>query len=102
APKETMNHCSPPPTASRSAYRGESLPIFIRGMAAATKGAAEAQQTIADLQAMSKPLAGTPAPINSLRITGLEIRGLEIDAVFRAAKGNFVEAVELLRKATTL
>ena len=27
---------------------------------------------------------------------------MEIDAVFRAAKGNFVEAVELLRKATTL
>ena len=27
---------------------------------------------------------------------------MEIDAVFRAAKGNFVEAVVLLRKATTL
>ena len=102
APNDSMSHCPTPTTASRGVYRGETLPIFIRGLTAATKGSAEAQQRIADLQAMSKPLSGTPAPINSLRITGLEIRGLEIDAVFRASKGSFVEAVELLRKATTL
>ena len=102
APNDSMSHCPTPTTASRGVYRGETLPIFIRGLMAATKGSAEAQQRIADLQAMSKPLSGTPAPINSLRITGLEIRGLEIDAVFRASKGSFVEAVELLRKATTL
>ena len=102
APKESMSHCPPPPTVPRGVYRGESLPIFIRGLTAAAKGSAEAQQRIADLQAISKPLAGTPASINSLRIMGLEIRQLEIDAVFRASKGSFDEAIELLRKATAL
>src|SRR5437588_11251532 len=51
---------------------------------------------------MGKPLSATTAPIVSLRITGLEIRQLEVEAVVHAAKGNFVEAVDLLRKATAL
>jgi len=102
APMDSMSHCSTPTTAPRSVIRGETLPIFIRGLTAAAKSSPEAQQRIADLQAMTKPLSATPAPINSLRITGLEIRQLEIDAVLHAAKGNFVEAVELLRKAAAL
>ena len=103
APKEdSMSHCPAPLTAARSVIRGETLPIFIRGLTAAVKGSADAQQRIADLQAMSKPLSATAAPIVSLRITGLEIRQLEIDALLHAAKGNFVEAVELLRKAAAL
>jgi len=102
APNESMSHCPPPPTASRSVLRGETLPIFIRGLTAAAKGSTEAQQRIADLQAISKPLAGTPAPINALRVIGLEIRQLEIGAVLSAAKGSYDEAIELLRKATAL
>ena len=97
-----MSHCSTPAIVPRSVLRGEILPIFIRGLTAAAKGSAEAQQRIADFQDMSKTLSGTPAPMNALRVMGLEIRELEIGAVSSASKGSFDEAIELLRKATTL
>jgi tetratricopeptide (TPR) repeat protein len=102
AAQQGMNHCGPAPPVSRRVYRGETLPIFIRGLAAAAKGSTEAQQRIADFQAMIKALADSPDSINSLRVKGLEIRQLEISAVLSASKNKFDEAIEMLRKATAL
>jgi tetratricopeptide (TPR) repeat protein len=102
APKENMSHCAPQPVVSRAVLRGGTLPIFIRGLTAAAKGSAEAQQRIADLQTIIKRLADTPDPMSELRSIGVEIRQLEIGAVFHASKGNFDEAIELLKKATAL
>jgi len=102
APMENMSHGPTPAPVSRRVYRGETLPVFIRGLAAAAKGSTEAEQRIADFQAMIKSQAGGPDQINSLRVKGLEIRQLEISAVSSASKGNYDEAIEMLRKATAL
>jgi len=63
------------------------------------EGLGEAQQRITDLQNDEQALAGTPAPINSLRVMGLEIRNWKSTAVFRASKGALSRRWELLRKA---
>jgi tetratricopeptide (TPR) repeat protein len=101
APMENMSHGPTPAPVSRRVYRGETLPIFIRGLAAAATGSTEAEQRIADFQVMIKSMAG-PDSINSLRVKGLEIRQLEISAVLSASKSNFDEAIEMLKKATAL
>jgi len=102
APMENMSHGPTTAPVSRRAYRGETLPIFIRGLAAAAKGSTEAEQRIADFEAMIKSMAAGADPVNSLRVKSLEIRQLEISAVLSASKGNFDQAIELLKKATAL
>jgi hypothetical protein len=76
------------------------LRIFVSGLAAAVKSAADAQKSIAELRAIDKQQADTQGPPGVRISTVLEIQELEIAAVASASKGNFNEASEIMKKAT--
>ena len=98
------NAPSTPPAAASSttpprAQRSQSLPSFIRGLAAAKTGSPEGARFIAELQAARKQISekGDVYPLKSA-----EIKELEVSAAIAASKQNFTEAIELMKRATTL
>jgi tetratricopeptide (TPR) repeat protein len=93
-----------PPTTSRPATpargpRSQSLPSFIRGLAAAKLGSPEVGRFIAELQAARKQITdkGDVYPAKSA-----EIKELEVSAVAAASKQNYSEAIDLMKRATAL
>ncbi len=78
--------------------RNASLPIFVRGMAAAKAGSPDAEKAIAELQAMRKQMTGSI----SYMAKAVEIRELEIAATLAVSKEKYDEAVELMKRATAL
>src|SRR6185503_7176276 len=78
--------------------RNMSLPIFVRGMAAAKAGSPDAEKAIAELQAMRKQMTGSI----SYLAKAVEIRELEIAATAASSKEKYDEAVELMKRATAL
>ena len=76
------------------------LRIFVSGLAAAVKSAADAQKSITELRAIDKQQADTQGPPGVRISTVLEIQELEIAAVAGASKDNFNEASEIMKKAT--
>src|SRR5262249_44416655 len=78
-------------------HRSPTIPIFIRGFAAAKTGAPEAEKSIAELQAMRKNIAENGDAYNA---KGVEIRELELSALVAASRKNYDEAIELMKRAT--
>jgi tetratricopeptide (TPR) repeat protein len=76
--------------------RGISAPLFVRALAAASAGAAEAEKLLGELRASRQPGASA----YSAKI--LEIRELEIAALIAASKKNFDEAMAAMKRATAL
>ena len=76
--------------------------IFARGLAAAMKGSPAAQTSMAELARIRSEVAGKDLPFNTRMDHVLEIQELEIDAAARAAKKDFNEAIEKMRKAAAL
>ena len=78
--------------------RNTTLPVFVRGMAAAKAGSPDAQKAIAELQEMRKQMTDS---INYLA-KAVEIRELEIAATAASSKEKYDEAVELMKRATAI
>jgi len=85
-------------TTSRS-RRSQSLPIFIRGLAAAKTGSAEALEYSNKLHALTIQLTqgGESYPAKSA-----QIMQHEINAVVQASKGHYDESIELMKRATAI
>jgi tetratricopeptide (TPR) repeat protein len=80
------------PTAQRFRY----LATFIQGLAAASlNNAMEAEKSIAELREVGSQMKGQQAKM-------LEIMQLEVSALSAATKGNANEAIEMMKRATSL
>ncbi len=79
--------------------RGDGLAVFIGGLAAAKLGSTEAEKSVAELESIARRLADNKEPYRA-RI--VEIRALEVKAALAASKNNYDEAIELMKRATTL
>lgn len=92
-------HNAPPAAATGRGRRSQSLPLFMRGFAAAKTGSPDAARFITELQASKKQLAekGEAYPAKSA-----EIMELEVSSVAAASKSNFTEAIELMKRATAI
>jgi tetratricopeptide (TPR) repeat protein len=80
----------------------QTLPLFVRGLAAAEQGSVDASQSIAQLQAIAQQYSGNQEPALAQALKRLEIQRLEIAAASSAAKGDFNKAIEAMRQATAL
>lgn len=81
----------------------KTLWIFTRGMAAAQKGAPEAQKSIDALQAMEQHAGKEDLPSIGLPLAKiLEIQRLEIAAVASASKSKLDEAIKNMEQATAV
>jgi tetratricopeptide (TPR) repeat protein len=91
-------HNAPSATPARG-QRNQSLPSFIRGLAAAKTGAPEAARFIAELQAARKQISEKG---DAYAAKSAEIKELEVSAAATASKQNYTEAVEMMKRATAL
>jgi tetratricopeptide (TPR) repeat protein len=87
-------HNAPAATTGRGA-RSQSLPAFIRGLAAAKTGA-ETASFIAQLQAARKQMG------DAYGAKSAEIKELEVSATAAAQKQNYNEAIEMMKRATAI
>lgn len=94
----TMHNAPPPPPTGRR-RSNLSLPVFIRGMAAAKTGSPEALQYSAQLQALTKQLSEGG---ESYAAKSAEIMHHEVGAAVHASKGRYDEAIELMRRASAI
>jgi tetratricopeptide (TPR) repeat protein len=76
--------------------RGNSLPLFVKAMAAAVSGSAEADKLLAELRSLREQSQDAYAT------KMMEVRELEIVALLSAARNNYDEAIATLKKATAL
>jgi tetratricopeptide (TPR) repeat protein len=82
------------PMTVRASSRSQTLPLFVRGLAGAVSGSAQAEKSLIALKAV--PISGGPGP------GMLEIRELEIAAVMAAMKQDYDRAVTSMKQAATL
>src|SRR6266542_1872435 len=76
--------------------------IFARGMAAATKGSADAQKSMAELRTIRERHGNEPEALIAQIVKMTEVQELEIGAVYNASKGTFDEAVKIIRRGAAL
>lgn len=98
APSATPPSTAPSATPAR-AQRSQSLPSFIRGLAAAKTGAPEAARFIAELQAARKQISDKG---DAYAAKSAEIKELEVSAAAAASKQNYTEAIDLMKRATAI
>lgn len=79
--------------------RSELLPIFMRGLASARASSQDTEKSIAALQAIRKQLTDGG---DAYAAKSAEIMEFEIGAAKAAAKSNYSEAVDLMKRATAL
>jgi tetratricopeptide (TPR) repeat protein len=90
-------HGAPPAAAIGRNRRNQSLPIFIRGLAAAKAGSPDAARSIAELESLRKQHSDAG---ETYAARSTEIMKLEVAACDAAAKSNYNEAIELMKRAT--
>jgi tetratricopeptide (TPR) repeat protein len=90
---------SPPSANATRPPRSQSLPSFIRGLAAAKTGSPEATRFIAELQAARKQILDKG---DAYAAKSAEIKELEVSAAAAAYKQNFTEAIDMMKRATGL
>jgi tetratricopeptide (TPR) repeat protein len=93
------HNAAPPAQMSTRGRRNQSLPIFIRGMAAAKAGTPDAEKSIAELQALRKQMTDRG---EAYATKAVEIRELEIAAAAAASKGKYDEAIQMMQRATAI
>jgi tetratricopeptide (TPR) repeat protein len=80
----------------RASSVSTTLPLFVRGLAAAVSGAPTLERELAALEALHSSSGGSrPA-------TNIEIRQLEISALSASLKKDDAKAIELMKRATSL
>jgi len=100
-------HNGPPPTPPSTAtpatparaQRSQSLPSFIKGLAASKTGAPEAARFISELQAARKQISDKG---DAYAAKSAEIKELEVSAAAAASKQNYTEAIDLMKRATAI
>jgi tetratricopeptide (TPR) repeat protein len=105
AGSEHAGHAPTPADATvtvRASNRNQTLPIFVRGFAAASKGSPTVEQSIAALREIAKQSGNTRDGGYGSVMKTLEVRQLELAAASAAAKSSFEEAIESMRRATAL
>src|SRR4030095_10258990 len=98
APSATAPSTTPSAPPARP-QRSQSLPSFIRGLAAAKTGAPEAARYIGELQAARKQITDKG---DAYAAKSAEIKELEVSAAAAASKQNYTEAVEMMKRATSI
>jgi tetratricopeptide (TPR) repeat protein len=98
APSAMPPSTTPSATPARP-QRSQSLPGFIRGLAAAKMGAPEAARFIAELQAARKQISDKG---DAYAAKSAEIKELEVTAAAAASKQNYTEAIDLMKRATAI
>lgn len=78
----------------RASNRSQTLPLFVRGLAGAVSGSAQAEKSLIALKAV--PISGGPGA------GMLEIRELEIAALAAAMKQDYDKAITSMKQATSL
>lgn len=113
-PLQILTQAKPPGTASAEGGAPPSpfiqaamvslraLPVFVRGLAAAHQGTADAQKSVAELQAIAQPHGGVHEGTLGQALKRLEIQTLEVSAAGSAAKGELDAAIEAMQKATAV
>ena len=105
---ETAGHAghtpSPAPAASQPTNttrpaRSQSLPSYIRGLAAAKIGSPDAARYIAELQAARKRIAEAG---DAYAGKSAEIKELQVSAAAAVSKQNYDQAIEFMKRATTI
>lgn len=91
-----MDHSAHNSNTTRQSNSGRTLPLFVRGLAAAKLMSEESQKSIAAFQTMRE------GEKDAYRAKPIEIRQLEISAVAASMKGNHEEAIEMMKRATAL
>jgi tetratricopeptide (TPR) repeat protein len=91
-------HGAPPAAATARNRRNQSVPIFIRGLAAAKSGSTDASRSVAELESRRKQFSDAG---DGYAARSTEIMKLEVAACYAAAKSNYSEAVELMKRATS-
>lgn len=86
------------PTGGRN-RRSEMLPIFMRGLAAAKAASSDVDKSVAQLQSIRKQLSDGG---DAYAAKSAEIMELEIGAATAAAKSNYSEAVDMMKRATAI
>ena len=86
----------------RASNRNQTLPIFIRGLAAVSKGSSEVEKSIAALVEIGKQSGSQRDAGYGSMMKMLEIRQLELSAGAAAANGNFEDAINSMKRATAL
>src|SRR5258708_7274094 len=79
--------------------RSEMLPIFMRGLASAKASSQDAAKSLAELQSIRKQLSDAG---DAYAGKSAEIMELEISAASAAAKSNYSEAVDMMKRATAI
>ncbi|MEK6322592.1 MAG: tetratricopeptide repeat protein [Acidobacteriota bacterium] len=92
-------HGAAPATPTGRRRRSQSLPFFIRGLAAAKTGSAQALEYSAKVQALTKQLSEGG---EAYAAKSAEIMHHEIAAAVHASKGRYDEAIELMKRATAI
>lgn len=78
--------------------RNSTLPIFVRGMAAAKAGSPDAEKAVAELQAMRKQMTGSEA----YQAKSVEFGELEIAAAVALSHEKYEEAIDIMKRATAI
>ena len=91
-------HNAAPATPARG-QRSQSLPSFIRGLAAAKTGSPEAARFVTELQAARKQISEKG---DAYAAKSAEIKELEVSAAALASKQNYTEAIDLMKRATAI
>jgi len=81
----------------RASNRSQTLPLFIRGLAAARRDAAEVEKSLTGLRAIGRDIHSTSPSGNTIGI-----RELEVAAVAAATKQDYAHAIDLMKQATAL
>ena len=113
-PLQILTQAKPPGTASAEGEAPSSpfiqaamvslraLPVFVRGLAAAHQGTADAQKNVAELQAIAQPHGDAHEGALGQALKRLEIQTLEVSAVGSVAKGELDAAIKAMQKATAV
>jgi hypothetical protein len=91
-------HNQPQSTPGRGP-RSQSLPSFIRGLAAAKLGSPDAARFIAELHSARQQVSDKG---DAYAAKSAEIKELEVSASVAAAKQNYSEAIDMMKRATAL
>jgi tetratricopeptide (TPR) repeat protein len=84
----------------RSQRRYDALPVFMNGFVAAMRGVIDAEKDAIALREMGKPSSTASAQGNAQRQKYFEVFALEIEALRKAANGDYTSAIELMKRAT--
>ena len=88
-----------PAAAPTRGPRSQSLPSFIRGLAAAKLGSPDAARYIAELHSARQQVSEKG---DNYAAKSAEIKELEVSASVAATKQNYSEAIEMMKRATAL